>query len=79
MVGCDQAEVASGKPNAHFSESFGTCSGVRPACCADWKRVLVTDGDQPRQAGDEGRSISGEDVVQRPMRAPVMSLRARGR
>ena len=52
-VGCDQADVASGNPNAHFSESLGTCSAVSPACCADWNLVLVMDGDQPFHAGDD--------------------------
>src|SRR5262249_29202268 len=31
-VGCDHADVASGKPNAHLSESLGTWSAVSPAC-----------------------------------------------
>jgi hypothetical protein len=35
MVGCDQADVAPGKPNAHFSDSRGTSSAVRPACFVD--------------------------------------------
>src|SRR3954449_3698139 len=74
MVGCDHAEVASGNPNAHFSDSFGTCAAVSPACCVDWNRVLVTDGDQPGQDGEDAGSASAEPVVQRPMVAPVMSL-----
>src|SRR5260221_13472134 len=73
-VGCDHADVASGNPNAHFSDSFGTCSAVNPACCADWNLVFVIDGDQPRQAGDDKGSVSGGDAVQRPIAAPVMSL-----
>ncbi len=74
MVGCDHAEVASGNPKAHFNDSFGTCSAVRPACCADWNLVLAADGDQPRQAGEEAESTSGGEAVQRPIFAPVMSL-----
>src|SRR5437773_12020959 len=73
-VGCDQADVASGNPNAHFSESFGTCAAVRPASFAGWKRVFALVGDQPRHDGDAAGSRSGEDEAQRPIAAPVMSL-----
>ena len=72
-VGCDQAEVASGKPNAHFNESFGTSSAVRPACFVDCSRVLVSDGDHAVHDGDASGSVSGGDDVQRPTDAPVMS------
>src|SRR5471032_307027 len=73
-VGCDHADVASGNPNAHFSESAGTCSAVSPASYADWSLVLVIDGDQPVHAGDAVGSGSGGDAVQRPIVAPVISL-----
>ena len=56
-VAWDQADVASGNPNAHFSESRGTWSAVSPACCADWNLVLVMDGDQPVHARE------GEDLA----------------
>src|SRR5258708_13503256 len=58
-VGCDQAEVASGNPNAHFSESRGTCSAVSPAFGPDWNRVLAPDGDHPFHSGEDAGSDSG--------------------
>src|SRR5471032_835558 len=72
-VGCDHADVASGNPNAHFSESRGTCSAVSPASFVDWNLVLVTDGDQPLQEGDDAGFVRRGDAVQRPVAAPVMS------
>jgi len=39
--------------------------------------VLVTDGDQPIQAGEDEGSTSGGDALQRPTLAPVMSLHER--
>src|SRR5471032_2326853 len=72
-VGCDHADVASGNPNAHFSESRGTCAAVSPACSVGWNLVLVVAGDHPLQAGDDAGSGNGEDEVQRPIVAPVMS------
>src|SRR6186997_2450710 len=72
-VGCDHADVASGKPNAHRSDSRGTSSAVRPACVVDWNRALVSAGDQPVQDGAAVGSVSGGDEAQRPTAAPVMS------
>src|SRR4249920_1509673 len=41
-----------GKPNAHFSLSFGTSGGVRPAALALWKRVFeVLTPPQPLHEG----------------------------
>src|SRR6266542_4141624 len=72
-VGCDQAEVASGNPNAHLSVRRGTCASVMPALGADWNLVFVEDGDQPLHSGAvEGFAIGGVDS-QRPTDAPVMS------
>src|SRR5882724_8612415 len=73
-VGCDHADVASGNPNAHFSESRDTWSAVMPACCADWNRVLLLVGDQPIQAGEEVGFGSGGIDAQRPTAAPVTSV-----
>ncbi len=41
IVGCAQATVASGKPNAHFSVRRGTSAAVSLAWSAGWKRVFV--------------------------------------
>ena len=35
-VGCPDAEVAPGNPNAHFNVSFGTWAAVRPAAFSFW-------------------------------------------
>src|SRR5579863_5700452 len=71
-LGCAQAEVASGYPNAHLSLSRGTCSAVSPACASVWKRVLVSSRPQPFQAGPDRRSnlVCAE---QRPADAPATS------
>src|SRR5262245_58696631 len=71
-VGCDQAEVASGNPNAHLSDSFGTCAAVRPARSDDWKRLLASDGAHAGH-GDPSGSTIGLAAAQRPIDAPVMS------
>ena len=44
-VGCPYAELPFGKPNAHFSASFGTSAAVRPG--AVWKRELPLSTPQP--------------------------------
>ena len=72
-VGCDQAEVASGKPKAHLSVSFGTVCSDSPACAAVWKRVLALVGDQPLQRGASGATTSGGLVLHLPKAAPVTS------
>ena len=72
-VGCDHAEVASGKPNDHFSFSFGTLWSVRPACAAVWKRVLSLVGDHPPQPGEPAGIENAGVLVQRPNCAPVTS------
>ena len=65
-TGCDHADVASGKPKAHFSLSFGTSEALSPACAAGWNRVLVTSTPHPFHRGDRAGSARGGDVAQRP-------------
>src|SRR4051794_23426685 len=72
-VGCDQADVASGNPNAHFNRSFGTVCSVSPACSAGWNRVFVVDGDHPLHDGASAGTASGGTLLQRPNAAPVTS------
>ena len=56
-VGCDQADVASGNPNAHFSVSFGTdCSAVSPACSAG----LIAGVGVCRRPAAPARRVGGD-------------------
>src|SRR5262245_5541921 len=56
-VGCALADTPAGKPKAHFSFSRGTCSAVRPATCADWKRVFELSLPQPFHDGPRVGSV----------------------
>src|SRR6202021_879688 len=69
--GCAQAEVASGKPNAHFNLSRGSRATLRPAATADCSRLFSVVAPQPFQPGPDIRYL--EDDSQRPREAPVGS------
>src|SRR5262249_7307911 len=58
-TGCVPAELAPGKPKAHFSRKCDTSSAVIFAASADWNRVLVMLPPQPFHAG----SVRGFAVV----------------
>src|ERR1700729_1477229 len=70
-VGCAQAEVASGKPNAHFNLSRGSSATLRPAATADCSRLFSVVAPQPFQPGPDIRNL--EDDSQRPREEPVGS------
>src|SRR6202041_3697154 len=70
-VGCAHAEVASGKPNAHFNLSRGSSAALRPAETADCSRLFSVVAPQPFQLGPDIRNL--EDDSQRPREAPVGS------
>src|SRR5258708_832114 len=72
-LGCAHADEASGNPNAHLSAKRGTCSAVRPACAADWKRAFVIVGPHPFHIGPDEEIRNGDAAVQRPAAAPVTS------
>src|SRR5258708_29920857 len=72
-LGCAHADEASGNPNAHLSAKRGTCSAVRPACAADWKRAFVIVGPHPFHIGPDDEIRNGDAAVQRPAAAPVTS------
>src|SRR5688572_1149895 len=64
-VGWARAELAFTKPKAHLSLSFATCSAVKPAWLAAWKRVLVIAFPHPFHWGPlEG--LNAGIVAQRP-------------
>ena len=79
-VGCDELTPPPGKPNAHFSVSFGTSRAARPAAAAVWKRALLLP-PQPFHAGVVERSPSGGLDVQRLviLAVPVPSMSRNGR
>src|SRR5207244_5367588 len=61
-TGCVPAELAPGKPNAHFSLRCDRSSAVISAASADWNRVLVMPRPQPFQAGPARAFVLGADV-----------------
>ena len=78
-VGCDELTPPPGKPNAHFSVSFGTSRAASPAAAAVWKRALLLP-PQPFHAGVVERSPSGGLDVQRLVifAVPVPSMSRNG-
>src|SRR5688572_17628259 len=79
-VGCDELTPPPGKPNAHFSVSFGTSRAVRPAAAAAWNRALFVP-PHPFHAAVVERSPSGGLEVQRfaIFAVPVPSTSKKGR
>src|ERR1700685_1973187 len=71
-VGCAQADVASGNPNAHFNSSCGSCAAVSCALAADCSLVFAKVAPQPFHAGLDV-SLNCDAVAQRPISAPVES------
>src|SRR5438093_10451677 len=71
MVGCAQADVVSGNPNAHFNSSWGTRSIARPAWAVGWKCEFSIVAPQPFQRGPADRSGNGDGPAQRPIVAPA--------
>src|SRR5277367_5699583 len=65
------AELASGKPNAHFSLRRGTSAAVMPE--AGWKTVLVRSGDHPFHCGPAEGLLNAGCAEQRPTVDPVTS------
>src|SRR5580704_15981548 len=65
-VGWLCASSAKGKPNAHFSFKFGTCSALNPAAVAGWKRAFV-EGSPPHpfHIGPAAMLLIGELLAQR--------------
>jgi hypothetical protein len=50
-VGCAQADVASGNPNAHLSVTFGRSSAESPATSRETTCVFSRVGPQPFHCG----------------------------
>src|ERR1700733_13619425 len=63
-VGCPNAEVPPGKPNAHFNCRCGTVAAVKPAASVDWNRSFAAPLPQPFQPL-RVTSCSGGLVAQR--------------
>src|SRR2546426_8554878 len=71
MAGCAQADVVSGKPNAHFNSSCGTRSIARPAWAVGWKCEFSIVAPQLFQPGLADGSANGDGLAQRPIVAPA--------
>src|SRR5437588_9370046 len=75
-VGCANAVTSPSNPNAHLSFSRRTCSTLKRAASADWKRELLEVGLHPFHAvvagstsftvrsrqNAEGKGVAGESA-----------------
>src|SRR5687768_12098103 len=57
-VGWPDADDTPGKPNAHFSVSFGICAAVSPAAFSFWNRVFAASLPHPFHIGMDAGSGS---------------------
>src|SRR5271168_1145738 len=71
-VGCAHADVASGKPKAHFNSSCGSCAAVRCALVSDCSRLLANAAPQPFHA-EPAVNLNCAAAAHRPCPAPVGS------